>query len=229
MSNATTSSFVFNSSDANAVIETVDFDLSRNDISESRANDLLAAKSKAIDVSNYMIRHNMSQVVFKNTSRNPVPSLVERLCIAHLSLFGETSNLMEERQMILMQGVPGSGKSSIATIIANHINAKVVSNDYYMVKNNKYCFEPARLNECIEKCQDDAERYAEEGWNLIVDNVNAEPFTVDYYFDLAERHNYRVMVIRTSRSSNECFRENIHNVPPQSIINMHGRMSELMN
>jgi broad-specificity NMP kinase len=172
----------------------------------------------------------MSQVVFKNTSRNPVPSLVERLCIAHLSLFGETSNLMEERQMILMQGVPGSGKSSIAGILASHINAMVVSNNDYMVDdNNKYCFDPKMIPVSIEKCQNKAVEYVEAGWNLIVDNVNAEGFTVDFYLELAEKYDYRVMVIRTSRSARECCGENIHRVPANSIFNMHSKLSELMN
>lgn len=214
--------------DVMARIESLDYDLESDSISRQHLDNVMVAKSKAIDVQNYMLRHNMSGIVL-NAEPRTISSMSDIINYAYISIFGASSNIMEEKQLILMQGVPGSGKSSIATIIANHINAKVVSNNDYMVKNNKYCFEPARLNECIEKCQDAAERYAEEGWNLIIDNVNAEPFTVDYYFDLAERHNYRVMVIRTSRSSNECFRENIHNVPPQSIINMHGRMSELMN
>lgn len=220
--------FMLGLRDVMARIESLDYDLESDSMSRQSIEKTWQAKSKAIDVQNYMLRHNMSGILFCAPPES-VLSVSESIGYAYTSIFGDASNIMEEKQMILMQGVPGSGKSCIASIIANHINAKIVSNNDYMVRNNKYCFEPARLNECIEKCQKAAEDHARDGWNIVVDNVNAEPFTVDFYFDLAERHNYRVMVIRTSRSSDECFNENIHSVPPQSIINMHSRMSELMN
>lgn len=223
--------FMLSLRDVVARMESIDYDLESDSLSRQAVETAMASKAKAIDVMNYMTRHNMQGVVFSPDPKLGVGvGLSERIEYAYFSIFGEASNIMEEKQMILMQGVPGSGKSSIANMLANHINAMVVSNNDFMTDSaGNYVFNPHRLNECIEACQNAAEAHAEAGWNLIVDNVNAEGFCVDYYMDLAARYNYRVMVIRTSRSSDECFNENIHGVPTNSIISMHSRLSDLLN
>lgn len=197
--------------DIQSRLETIDFDISRDYETEKRVDE----KANLVDILNWMIQHDMHDIVFKKASS------VEEV---HECMFGNSA-LVRERQMIIMQGVPGAGKSEIARILALGIGAKIVSNNDYMVDNEgRYRFDPKRLEEVADKCYAEAKKNIEEGWSVIVDNTNVDYREAGSFIELGLENGYRVQVVRCDRSAAECVEENIHNVPADTIFRRHGMM-----
>ncbi len=200
----------------NARLETLDFDLDRN-FNVEVCNE---EKAMLIDILNWMTQHDMHEMVFKRASD---------VLGVHNALF-HNSALVRERQMIIMQGVPGAGKTEVAKLLASSIGARIVSNNDHMVDTEgNYVFDPSRLQEVADKCFDDAENFVKEGWSVIVDNTNIDYREAGSYIELAMNNGYRVQIIRCERSSVECVTENIHNVPDHTIFRRHSMMKSLVN
>ena len=135
-----------------------------------------------------------------------------------------------EKQMIIMQGVAGSGKSEIAKMFEEYLGALVCSNNDHMVdEEGNYCFDPSRLKEVADKCYHHAVMAVKQEFQFIViDNTNCMYREAEQYIKLGMENGYRIQVVRTERSSSECISENIHNVPEHTILRRHSMMESLV-
>ena len=76
--------------------------------------------------------------------------------------------------MIIMQGTPGSGKTTVAVMLAKkHPNAVVVSADDFFVKSGAYSFDRSKLALAHESCKQKARDALLSKKAVIVDNCNA--------------------------------------------------------
>jgi predicted kinase len=92
------------------------------------------------------------------------------------------------KELFLLRGLPGSGKSTLAKSIGGtHIEA-----DMYFMKDDEYQFDVSRLRDAHQWCQFECERLM--GWELkvVVSNTFTQEWEMKPYFDLAEKHGYRV-------------------------------------
>lgn len=204
-----------------SAIESADYDIDRN-VNVDAATD---TKSMAIDVMNWMNAHGLSEmnINYNDEKHNALEGTWSKL-------FGNNSNIMIEKQMIIMQGVPGSGKTQIARLIASGINARVVSNNDFMVdENGEYEFDASRLEEVADRCYEAAEKFVEEGWSVVVDNTNVNFQEAGSFIELGMNNGYRIQIVRTDRSFQECVSENIHNVPDHTIMRRHKMMQGLVD
>lgn len=124
---------------------------------------------------------------------------------------------------VLMQGIPGSGKSFIADAIAQKINAKIHSTDNFFMENGKYKFDPNKLNEFHKKNLENTVSDMEKGLNVVVDNTNITNWQAEPYVKAAEFFGYMVQFVRVSGHNFG----NTHNVPLETLKKMHRDMQDL--
>jgi len=127
------------------------------------------------------------------------------------------------KRLILMRGLPGSGKSTKAKAIPH---ARVMSTDDYWIRpdgkydwNAKLIFDAHRWNQ----------RRVEESmqfWypTIVVDNTNIRIAHMLPYYDLAREYSYEVDLMWSDTSwawdPEECMKRCTHNVPLESIKKM---------
>jgi predicted kinase len=127
--------------------------------------------------------------------------------------------------LILLRGVPGSGKSTFANVILQQPNnnpQEVLSADDFFVNNEGvYIFDGTKIKEAHNYCQFRcSERMRQEISRIVVANTFTQEWEMDIYYEMAKRYNYRVhSVIIENRHGNE----NIHGVPEDKLQIMKDR------
>lgn len=124
--------------------------------------------------------------------------------------------------LILLRGVPGSGKTTLGNIIlfSNQSNIQDVlsADNFFINEKREYIFDSTKLkeahNDCQVKC---AERMRNQFSKIVVANTFTQEWEMEPYFIMAERYNYRIhTIIVENRHGNK----NIHNVPDEKIEQM---------
>ena len=127
--------------------------------------------------------------------------------------------------LILLRGLPGSGKTTLAHIILQHpanLEQEVLSaDDFFTNEDGEYNFDSNKLREAHNYCQFRcSERMRQEKLRIVVANTFTQEWEMDDYFKMAERYNYRVhSIIVENRHGNE----NIHGVPQDKLQQMKDR------
>lgn len=131
---------------------------------------------------------------------------------------------------VIMQGIPGSGKSFVADAVAYKINAKVHSTDNFFMENGEYKFNFQKLDEFHKKNLENTISDMEKGLNVVIDNTNITNYQAEPYVKAAEQFGYMVQFIRVSGHNFG----NTHDVPlstmkkmSNSMENLHARKSPL--
>jgi len=128
-------------------------------------------------------------------------------------------------ELILLRGLPGSGKSTFGKIILqlpyNDEPEILSADDFFEIGGGGYQFDPSKLKEAHNYCQFRcSERMRQQKARIVVANTFTQEWEMDEYFKMAERYNYRVhTVIVENRHGNE----NVHGVPGEKIIQMKNR------
>lgn len=123
-----------------------------------------------------------------------------------------------EKDLLLLRGPPGCGKTAIAkAIVASKSSALEVAADDYMVnENGEYEFDHRRRAECHGKCLVQAEDWMRDKCSLIIiHNTFTKNWEMGAYFELAKKYGYRVHVLKKEGNYG-----NIHSVPKVTIDRM---------
>ena len=127
--------------------------------------------------------------------------------------------------LILLRGVPGSGKSTLGDIILQTTQQQkpdVLSADNFFIDDKGvYNFDPTKLKEAHNMCQQKcAERMRLEFSKIVVANTFTQEWEMQPYFEMANRYGYRVhTVIVENRHGGK----NIHSVPDEKVEQMKNR------
>lgn len=135
------------------------------------------------------------------------------------------------KTLYIMQGAPGSGKSTIAKMIANGLpyedpsvaSATIVSADsFFCDAKGNYHFDRSKIKEAHESCRSKAFRLMDNGQSVIVDNTNIRAWECKPYVAYAIEKGYSVIFVRCSGQF-----ENVHGVPDEIVSRMRDSMETL--
>ena len=129
---------------------------------------------------------------------------------------------MNERNLILVRGISGSGKTTLAETLAASSGGTVNSADNWFVNDKgEYKWEGRLLPWVHQKCLDKTEEDMIMGVShIFVANTFAPERELRPYFEIAEKHNYKVFsIVVENRHGNE----NVHDVPEASLTKQRNR------
>jgi len=146
-----------------------------------------------------------------------------------------------KKTLFIMQGIPGSGKSTMAKLIADKHEAIIFSTDDFWYdyaedgKHYTYNYDPARIDEAHrwnqQRCA--KEMIAEDGGNIVIDNTNIQRWQAHPYLVLASIFEYDVQVISVQvpvevAIARQAQRPVDRQIPEEVIRRMHSEMEVLL-
>lgn len=120
--------------------------------------------------------------------------------------------------VVIIRGLPGSGKSTIAKELAEITGMLHVETDMYFEKNGEYKFNPELLPEAHAWCQEEARKALKSGKGVIVSNTFTRVWEMQPYLDMAEEFGANRLVIKANGNF-----QNVHGVPDHAIQRMKER------
>lgn len=118
-------------------------------------------------------------------------------------------------ELIIIRGLPGSGKSTIARRdFPYHAHFEA---DMYHYKEGEYCFEMDNIKPSHEWCKRKVKESLEAGNNTVVANTFTQLWEMDFYLSLPFPH---AVIVADGEY------DNIHGVPSEIIDKMKGRWEE---
>lgn len=137
--------------------------------------------------------------------------------------------------MVIMRGLPGSGKSHLAHCIqkahqADGNTAEIYGSDQYFMVDGEYRFDRTKLHEVHQRNQQAARK--DTGSNvIIIDNTNTTLKELFPYLEIAQAHKRDVLIAEPKTAwawdVDTCVMKNTHGVPRETIQRMKDRFQVL--
>jgi len=122
------------------------------------------------------------------------------------------------KYLILLRGVPGAGKSTVAELLSENGKYPICTSDDFFMINGEYKFDYSKIGIAHKQCQEKAEISMKNGYNKVfIANTNVKLTEINEYYKLAEKYNYRVISLIVENRHNG---ESIHGVPLEKIEEM---------
>lgn len=120
--------------------------------------------------------------------------------------------------MILLRGLPGAGKSTLAKSIGgSHVEADM----FFIDDDGNYNFDASRLRDAHDWCRKTTETAMECGADkVIVSNTFTQEWEMDAYYELAKKYGYMVHSLIVE---NRHLGINVHGCPNDKIEQMRKR------
>lgn len=127
----------------------------------------------------------------------------------------------------ILQGVSGSGKSSIARKLADEQD--ICSADDFFMRDGQYQFNPAKLGEahgaCLRKYVSLLLVNAQKGRPVVVDNTNTTIGELAPYYSLAEAYGYKPIIVTVECDPEVAAHRNTHGVSLEACQGMAARIT----
>jgi tRNA uridine 5-carbamoylmethylation protein Kti12 len=132
-----------------------------------------------------------------------------------------------EKVLFILRGLPGSGKSTAAKLLAdsgyavcgareNYVWPVCTADDYFLDDNNNYIFDATKLGAAHKNCQAKCEyNMLINSEKIFVANTSTTVKELNAYYKLAEKYDYKVISMIV---------ENRHNG-----VNEHGVSDIILN
>jgi predicted kinase len=135
---------------------------------------------------------------------------------------------MNEQKLVLVRGLPGSGKTTLAEIINWYEDAIMFSTDDLFMVDGEYKFDSSKLSEYHKVNVNNVKEEMEKKWKghcfsynvIIVHNTFTQKWEMQPYYDLADKYDWTVISLIVE---NRHEGKNIHGVPDNTIEHMRNR------
>jgi len=118
-------------------------------------------------------------------------------------------------EMIIIRGLPGSGKTTMAKqIYSEHVLCEA---DQFFEVNGVYCYDPAKIREAHKWCQKKAYKELKKGNDVVVANTFVRVWEMKPYLDMGFK--VQVMVATGNFKS-------IHQVPGNVVRRMRDQFED---
>lgn len=119
-------------------------------------------------------------------------------------------------KLILIRGLPGSGKSTIAKLLTGFIHLE--ADMYFIDHAGDYKYDPAKIKFAHEWCYREAKAGLLLGRDVVVSNTFTRKCEIDPYLDLAEKFGIMPNIIIATGEF-----KNVHGVPDAVVEKMRQR------
>lgn len=124
-----------------------------------------------------------------------------------------------EKSLVLLRGLPGSGKSRLAKLLSENGKYPVYAiDDYFENEQGQYTFDHRKNHLAYEACEQRTRKALHEGVEKI---FIAHTFTLDWemepYLFLAKENGYSIYVITVENYHGN---KNVHGIPEEQIMKM---------
>lgn len=122
-------------------------------------------------------------------------------------------------KLILVRGLPGSGKSTFAVTVADFLWE---TDRYWTRPDGTYDFNPKLIKQAHKWCQGHVEvSLSMTRESTSVSNTFTQLWEMQPYIDMAEKYGAELVVYKMTGEF-----QNIHNVPPETIEKMKNRWED---
>lgn len=127
---------------------------------------------------------------------------------------------METKSLVLLRGLPGCGKSTLAKTLSEDGKYPVFSVDDFFTNEltGEYNFEFDKNHLAYKKCEENTLKAIKSGFKKIfVANTFTMNWEIDPFFKIASEYNYRVFVLTVEKYHSS---QNVHEISEEQIKKM---------
>lgn len=123
-------------------------------------------------------------------------------------------------KLVLIRGLPGSGKSTMANALCYSPDWVHQEADQFWMQDGEYRFDANRLREAHEWCQAKTREALAAGCDVVVSNTFTTVKELRPYFDIAKEFGIVPNVFVAQNNFG-----NVHNVPAETLDRMRARFT----
>ncbi len=123
--------------------------------------------------------------------------------------------------LILVRGIPGSGKSTLSDEFIK-IGYRKLEADQFFIVDGVYKFDPSKIRQAHEFCQKNALEAMKRGENICISNTFTRLSEMHFYLLHAKEYNYNVYIVKATGNHPD-----VHNVPAETKAKMLARWEKI--